>query len=232
MTAEIHIAITDEGRRAIERMAQAPRKLAAALSDALQRTLVAMENHLKADLLSGSYSPGRTVGGSTPVGIRSGALRQSVTHQVDRSLSGWVGTAGGPASAYARVILGDGTTTITPKRAKHLWIPVASNVGPSGQMRMSPREAFEQTGPKGGKLLSIFRSKSGNLVAFLRAGGKYKRATKAGRRRGDLKGRLLFVLKYEVRVKGTDALAQAVRDKRRLLTDNLNAALRSATGDS
>ena len=82
------------------------------------------------------------------------------------------------------------------------------------------------------EILSIFRSKSGNLVAFLRAGGKYKRATKAGRRRGDLKGRLLFVLKYEVRVKGTDALAQAVRDKRRLLTDNLNAALRSATGDS
>lgn len=207
-------------RRVIEQHHERPGRLLQALTEAHVQVLVEVESYVKTNKLTGQ-----------DVNVRSGALRQAITHEIDGFLSGWVGTSEGPASAYAATILGDQLVKITPQNAKHLWIPVADNLTASGQMRMSPREAFEQRGPRGGRLLSIFRSKSGNLVAVLRTGGVRKRSNyKTGRMAGEAKGKLLYVLKDHVEIQGTDALAEGANEMRPRMVEIYRQKIASVEG--
>lgn len=235
MSVAVRIGLTPGSKRVIRAWAgsaaQAPRKLAAALTE----VLVANENHIKANKLSGTFSKGGTRGGRTPVALRSGQLRQSISHGKESPLVGFVGATKGPATAYARTILSDEDTTIRPKGDGYLWIPLPDNQSPSGQTRLSPRAAFDIKTPTGGRALSIFESKQGNLVAFLRTGGSFKRKTKGGRAKGDLKGKLLFVLKKEVTIKGTNALAEGVaemRDRSRRIFNKTLAKIMPGPGNS
>jgi hypothetical protein len=173
-------------------------------------------------------------------------MRQSIRAELDEDLSGYVGSVG---SKYAKVHLGGDTWVMTPKNAKHLWIPIADNLGGGGQMRMSPRAAMDVRTVTGKRALRIFKSKAGNLVAFLpeghqasnvqtrETGLKLTNARYArGKNKGRQKGKLLFVLKDSVEVKGTNALELAVMDKLprigELLQAGVDRALSSDTGSS
>jgi len=206
LMATIRIQLDEQSKRVIERHARRPARLLELLTQAHAQALAETESYVKANKLSGQ-----------DLRVRSGSLRQAITHKADGPLSGWVGVTRGPASAYARVQLGSGRTTITPKKANHLWIPVADNLTRSGRARISPREAMEMRGPRGGRLLSIFMSKRGNLVAVLRDGHV------PGVRRGG--GKLLFVLKKSVTIEGTDALAEGVEEMRPRILDLLRGAM-------
>jgi len=211
---QINISLDPRSEALIKRHGERASVIGQAIEDALRLGLAEIAAHLQTDYMRGG-SPMAQRGGLLPLAVRSGALLGSVRSQIDRPLSGFVGAGAGAAGAYARVILGDGTTTIVPRRAKHLWIPVGQNLTRSGQTRMSPRAAMELRGPKGGRQLKIFRSRSGNLVAVLMEGKR----TKARR------GRVMFVLKDSVQVKGTDALAKATDDKRQRVQELIQDAV-------
>ena len=226
MSVALSIGLTPASLDVMSRWETAPARIGQAISTGMEMILINVENHLKADKLSGKAGAGG--GGSTPVGLRSGSLRQSISHKRDEPLSGYVGSTKGPATKYARSILGPDDTTIRPVNAKHLWIPIADNLTRGTlQQRMSPTAAFEE-GKKQGQSLRVFRSKKGNLVALLTTGGTYKRDTKAGRKAGDAKGKLLFVLKEEVTIRGTDALAQAAIEELDNSRDILNRQIEGA----
>jgi hypothetical protein len=224
--ASIRISLSEGSSAAIARFGRAADELPAALEGALRQGLTETENELKSKLLRGG-SPASRRDGKTPLAVRSGRLIGSVTSAVDQPLSGFVGVlSGAGASKYARVQLGSGRTTIRPVNAKHLWIPVGDNLNPSGQMRTSPREAMELRDAQGRRRVRIFKSKRGNLVVFLpdEQGGTFKRGAKKGMQRG----RLLFVLKDEVEVQGTDALASAAQGQRDRIRQLLDAAVKRA----
>ena len=225
LMAVIRITLTPPSTAELERMVQAPQVFVGNVEHALQRSLVSLENELKINLLRGG-AEGAKRNGQTPLAVRSGALLQAITHELQGPFTGVYGAAQGPASAYARTILGDGSTTITPKKAKHLWIPAGENAFPKRRQPMTPSEAFEKKGPKGGTLLSIFRSKNGNLVAFLRdpKGGTFTKGKNKGRQRG----KLMFVLKDEVTIEGTDALAVAYENRASHIDGLFNRALEMA----
>lgn len=200
-------------------------RLLGAVDDALRQGVQETAAHLLDKYLSGG-NPAIKRDGKSPLAVRSGALRQSI----DGRLTGrWRAEVGAVrrVAPYAKVLLGGKTWTMTPTRSKWLWIPVADNRAKQGGAKISPRQALEQRGPRGGRLLSIFTSRSGNTVAFLREpGGVYKRGKNKGRQRG----RLLFVLKKSVEVKGTDALAMAVEDKRPRVTALVQQAVTDTLG--
>jgi hypothetical protein len=203
------IGISPESQRVLLAHRENARGLGQAIGSALRQGLGEAQAWLQTRYLTGGdWRSSRA--GNAPLAVRSGMLRAKATHELDQPLSGTFGI--GEGVPYARMLLDQGETTVRPKNAKHLWVPIADNLDASGIMRMSPREAMAQRGPRGGKLLSIFESRSGNLVAFLRTGGTYKRTTKNGRQKGDVKGKLLFVLLNQVTVKGTDALARTAQD--------------------
>lgn len=217
----VKIGMSKESHAVIDKHGERAPKIRAAISDGVDQILVETENHLKINYLSGRYT-GAKRGGQPPLALRSGMLRQAATHKRDEPFSGFVGFAKGPASRYAAVVAGNGTWIIKPKKATYLWIPIADNLSKSGQTRMTPREAMAIVDAKGKRLLQIFKSKKGNIVAFLpnfqqddegvatRTGDKFQR----GDRKGRTKGKLLFVLKKSVTVVGTDALGRAAEDKR------------------
>ncbi len=221
LMAFISIGLTDASEAAIRRNADRPRRVIGLLGRALDQGLAETEAHLQSRYLTGGdvRQPRR---GRAPLAVRSGLLRNSTDSRRTGPLSGIVGIQRGPASAYAGVQLGKGKKTITPKRSKHLWIPIADNLTGSGQTRMTPREAMSKKGPRGGRRLSIFVSKRGNLVAVLRTGGTFKR----GARKGQAKGKLLFRLAKSVTVEGTDGLAQSVIDKSPRLQQLVALAMR------
>lgn len=198
------------------------RRLLSGVNKALGQGANETAAHLQRNYLVGG-DPSSPRRGRTPLANRSGALARAV----DGVLVGtWEAVVGAihDAPRYARSILGKGTTTITPKSANHLWIPIADNRTKSGLTRMSPREAMEKRGPRGGRLLSIFKSKRGNLVAFLREAKGRSRLITRGKNKGRQRGLLLFVLKKSVEVQGTDALAKAVEDKRPRVQSLIQAA--------
>lgn len=185
---------------------QYPEKVAAAANAAIAQILPEVESYIKANKLSGQS-----------VGVRSGDLRQDLTHEQTDPLGGHVGTTARTA-AYAPTILGPDAVTIRPVNSKYLWVAIADNLNPSKVARMTPREAMGLTAPNGKRRMRIFESKAGNLVAFLPdidADGntsRFKRNTKGGRTKGQLKGKLLFALEDEVTVQGTDALAEGAQE--------------------
>ncbi|MEM6392512.1 MAG: hypothetical protein AAF797_07045 [Planctomycetota bacterium] len=193
MSAAVQVGLTESSQRVVASWPERSIVIAEALDRGTDQILAEGEAYVKNVKLSGD-----------PVGLRSGTLRNAMDHRKTRPFEGVIGVGEGPASQYANAILGDQATTITPKNAKHLWVPVADNLNPSGQTRLSPRAAFDQYG----KRLRIFRSKAGNLVVFGAEGGRFKR----GARKGLAKGKLLFVLKDQVVIEGTDALAEGVME--------------------
>lgn len=235
MSAMIAIQLQSGGEGLKERLSiagpeMAPDAITQRLSGALQQGIQEMETHLKLNYLSGDA-----------LQTRSGALRQSIASAMRSLLSGVVGSMRGPATAYAKIHLGDGTTTIVPKNGKYLWQPIADNLTPKGVPRISPREAFAFVGSNGKPLLRIFKAKDGNTYAFLPESkpsddGKSSVATdrviKRGRNKGNEAGKLLFMLRKKSVIKGTDALAQAVNDKRERQSDLLQSALFGEGGAS
>jgi len=202
---QLRISLSQQSQRTIEQSARRPRALLDALQRRLQQGLIEVENHLKINYLSAPAGSG--AGGSTPVGLRSGNLRRSISHDLDRPpLSGFVGVTQGPASRYAPTILGDQDVTITPKNAKHLWIPIGDNRSKRGGAKTTPREAMQQQN------FFIQRSSAGNLIGFNRDPGSGKL-------------RPLFALKKRVTVHGTDALRQAAQDKQQRLATLLQGAI-------
>lgn len=221
MSITFSAALTPASRAALLRGARRSTELRAKLSDALEQGLDETKGHLQSQLLRGGRPGDQARVGGLPLAARSGALLQSIISRLDSpgspgSLSGIVGSEGG-AGRYARVHLGDEDTEILPRKAKHLWIPVGDNLTRSGLMRMSPRAAIE-TGR-----LRTFRAKSGQLLAFLddEEGGIVKRGKHKGRRRG----KIMFVLKDRVRLRGTNALAIAVQQRRERIRSLLQNAL-------
>ncbi len=215
--------MSDASLRVIDRHAQRPQKVLDSIQTALRQGLVEAETHVKVNMLSGTYRAGQRNNGQTPVAVRSGSLRQAITHGMESEFMGFVGVTRGPASRYARTILGDQDTVITPKSSKYLTIPIADNLTPSGQPRFP--SVADAAAAFGEESIEFIRSKSGNLVIFARTGGTYKRATKGGRKAGDAKGKLLFVLKKSVTIKGTDALAKGVQQQRDRIHELLEQGL-------
>lgn len=254
MPINISISLTPESMDVLRRHVKRPFAVAQALNRALGQGLEETAGHLKHKYLSGRYAGQLRTPGM--LAVRSGSLRQAVMAEVDKPLSGTVGTSGeGPAANYARVQLGDQTWAITPKSARYLWIPIADNLTKGGLPRWTPRAAMDIRTPSGKRALRIFKSKNGNLVAFVPgrivsdkagskmgvvrsadtavAAGKYRSKNQRGRPAGSVKGLLLFVLKSSVTVKGGDYLATAVKDKtpriRELLESALHAAIAAKT---
>lgn len=196
--AALFIGLTSRSLQVLAGWERYPAETARAVEAAIGQILPEVESFIKANKLSGQSAK-----------VRSGALRQDLTHVQTDPFGGHVGTTARTA-AYARTVAGKGTTTITPKKSKHLWIPAGDNLTPSGQTRISPSAAFELKGPRGGNLLSIFTSRAGNLVAVLRSAIGKRRGAR-GKASG---GKLLFVLKKSVTVRGTDAVGRAGEDIR------------------
>lgn len=181
-----------------------------------------MQTHL---MTGGDWHKHR--GGEPPLAVRSGLLRRSTYARMTGRTSAVVGAGQGASARYANAVLGEQITTITPKQARHLWIPIADNLNAGGTMRISPREAMAMRTPTGKRLLRIFKSRAGNLVAFLpearqasstRDRSEVWAATgarfKSGKKKALGKGRLLFTLKKSVTVEGIRAISRAVAEKK------------------
>lgn len=221
MTAAIHIGLAEADQRLIEAWQDRPRDVVESIDAGVEDVLIDIENHLKLRLFTGGVGPG---GGRLPVGSRSpDGLRQDITHERTDRFGGTVGTTE-RTSAYAKPILGPDTTTIRPRDAGHLWVPTPDNLDPSGNMRHTPRDVMSLLSPTGKRRARFFYSKRGKLVVFLpdQRGGTYTKGKKKGQMRGDL----LFVLKDEVVIHGTDALAKAFEDRRSESERILSNALR------
>lgn len=216
MSVRTRMGLTHESEQVISRNQNRAQRVLDFLDDAVKRVLIEVENHLIMNKLRGG-SVHEKRDGKTPLASRSGTLMQAATHVKDEKLSGYVGFLK-HVQDYAKVLLGPDIYTIKPKTAKNLWIPIGDNLTGKGVMRMSPSELFDQKGPRGGKLLSLFTSNAGNLIASLRRpahvpGVRHKR------------DRLMFVLKKSVTVKGTDGLAEAARDKIEFAREQFHKAL-------
>ncbi|MBB6429220.1 hypothetical protein HNQ40_001026 [Algisphaera agarilytica] len=207
-TAAISIAFTDESTRLMDEW----RKFPQLVGPALERGVIQVLQEAESEVKNTQFGPDGVINN------RSGNLRQDITHKRTDRMEGVVGTTSRTAP-YARTILGPGSTTITPKSAgKRLWIPVADNLNPSGVARFSPRAFFDTFDRK---RIKIFTSKNGNKVVFLEdrdAEGRRVirkrdgRGRAEGRKAGEVRGKLMFVLKDRVVIQGTDALASAVRE--------------------
>jgi len=218
----IRLKFDEASQRVLADHAKRPQRVHAALRNSLKQGLSETEAHLQdAYLRGGNWRQPR--GGKSPLAVRTGRLVGSTVSDVDQEWSGYIGSAN---NKYAKVHLGGETWVMTPKNAKHLWIPIADNLGGGGVPRMSPRAAMDVKTSTGKRALRIFKSKSGNMVAFLpdAKGGRYTRGKNKGRQRGQL----LFVLKDQVEVKGTDALANAVNDKVVRMAELLQSGLTGA----
>ncbi|MEM6258029.1 MAG: hypothetical protein AAGI37_06910 [Planctomycetota bacterium] len=204
MALAVSIGFTPESQALMRRWEAVEEQLGKELGTAFDQFITEVESSIKANELSGE-----------DVNVRSGNLRQAVQGVVDGPLAGFVGTTEGTTTPYAPTILGSGTTTITPVKAKKLWVPVADNLNPSGLARYTPRALYDAFGED---RIKIFKSRKGNTVVFVEnkrnedgSKQRFKRATKAGRQKGDLKGQLMFVLKDRVVIEGTDALAKGAQ---------------------
>lgn len=215
---KIRIEMSPESLRVIEQHAERPSLLIANLRAVHRQWMNETESHLKARYLAGGDTRSKRRG-RPPLAVRSRGLQDSTFVDQDTggggNVAGDIGAGRARARKYARMQLGKGTTTIRPVSAKYLWIPIADNLTRGGRARMSPRDAMSRTGPTGKRLLQIFRSRRGNLVAVM-PDAKKKR------------GRLLFALKESVTVEGTDALARSVEDRRPRMRELLRQAIHAA----
>lgn len=218
----VQLKLTPESEQTIREFAGKPDEVRAALRRGLAQGLEEAATHLKTQHLSGRFRKG---GGRTPgqVNLRSGMLRNSVITKRTEPLSGFVGVTRGPATQYAATILGDETTTITPKRSQHLWIPVADNLTRSGQSRLTPREALGLTSDSGKRQTFIVTSSRGNKVVLTRGPVPGTRQRQ--------RPRLLFVLKDSVTVRGSGAMAASAETMAPRVRDILNEHIQRSLAD-
>lgn len=219
MTVSLSIGFTPASEQLIARWDRVSTELVENIDDAFSQFITEVESFVKSEYF----------GEGKDIKNRSGSLRQAVKGEVTGPLSGFVGTTRGTTTPYARPILGPGTTTITPKAAKHLWVPIGKNLNPSGIARFTPKGIYDAFGKE---RIRIFKSKKGNTVVFVQdeksedgSHQRYKRATKSGRQKGEIKGRLMFVLKDQVVIQGTDALAKGAQRMMPRGTELLNNAV-------
>jgi hypothetical protein len=196
----IRLQPTPESIRVIEEHAARPRNLMRALSSSLRQALAEVETHIKVNYLRGGHHSEKR-DGKPPLASRTGSLLQAVTHDMESQLSGYVGTAEGVTTPYARAQLGDQDTVIRPKNAKWLWQPIADNLTGKGVARLTPTQAVEDGA-------YFVKSKTNDKIYVMTT------AKVPGVRRKDGATKLLFVLHKSVTVKGTNALAKGVEDKR------------------
>ena len=208
--AIVNVGLTDQAQRLIAEWRTVETRLVEALDAGFQQFVIEAAESIRTQELSGTAGSGS--GGGTPVGSRSGGLRDSVVGVQTSTLGGFIGTTRGTTTPYARTILGPGTTTIRPVSATKLWIPIAANLTGRKVARYTPRALFDTFGDR----VKIFTSKAGNTVVFVEeargdngAKPRYKRNSKGGAK-GQLKGKLYFVLKDQVVIHGTNALAEGV----------------------
>lgn len=223
----IRIRITPESEQVVAQRAQRPRRVAANLSKALLQVAHEAATVTQTEMFE-PWSGGGTVTKLGVLRMRSRALRNDIDAGKSSQFVAWFGVpAGRPATKYAW-LLGDEDHVMVPKNANHLWIPTPANLNASGVVKMTPREAMSVRGPRGGRWLRIFKSKAGNLVAFLpgktvtdKAGerlglvknkmgvgtGRHKKGTM----RGLLKGIVLFVLRKSVRVESRHTLTTVAK---------------------
>lgn len=228
----IRLDISSSTRPTLERFQTAAPRLLANLNRAVEQGLDETAQVLKRSALTGgNWKTPRL--GQSPLAVRSGALRQSITFERDGHLTGTVGSGSGAASAYARVQLGAEDTTIKPSAGKkYLAIPIADGLNPSGLPNQytlgGPRNVPVLTDPQTNRQikLRIFRSRAGNLVGFLPTGGVFKR----GAKKGQQKGLLLFVFKEQVEIKAGNRLAATVQAQTPRLLELLQQGVNDALG--
>ncbi|MEO0476692.1 MAG: hypothetical protein AAF085_12100 [Planctomycetota bacterium] len=231
MAFAVAMGFTPESQAQLDQWDGVDQRLGQELANAFDQFITEVESSVKANELSGQ-----------DVNVRTGNLRQAVKGEVDGPLKGFVGTTQGTTTPYAKPILGSGTTTIKPVNAKKLWVPVGKNLNPSGVARFTPRALYDTFGKN---RISIFTSKKGNTVVFLKDPktedgrvARFKRNVFRGdgrvTRKGDLKGQIMFVLKDEVIIVGTDALAKGVLRMiprgQQLLGDAIDSAITGPGG--
>lgn len=205
MGVALAIGFTPESQRLLQQWDGTSTRIVDELDNAFSQFITEVESFTKSEY----FGEGKAINN------RTGNLVQAVTGEVDGPLSGFVGTTQGTTTPYARPILGPGQTTITPKEANHLWVPVGENLTPSGVARFTPKGLYDTFGKD---RINIFMSKNDNLVVFVEdprnddgSKARFTRKTKSGRVKGDLKGRVMFVLKDKVIIVGTDALAKGAQ---------------------
>ena len=154
-----------------------------------------LQSYVRAEKMTGGTS-------DTRLKVRSGRLRASVipikTEEKESSIEGGISIG----TVYGRVHVGPKgqVTTIRPKRAKYLAIPLPDAMTGAGVARGSP-----MSGPWGNTFIA--KSKAGNLIIFGQRASYQKVKVKGVAVRGlairNLRSQVvpLFVLKKEVKIK-------------------------------
>lgn len=212
MSVQFNISVTPASKSMLSKDKMLPAKLRRGLSQELSK-----QGELAASHIQSKYFTGYRRGGSGGKGlmVRSGILRRSIQSRKDDTLTVSIGVIDGPATKYAAMQLGSESVTITPKKAKWLWIPVAKNLTAGGQMRRSPRDVV------GSRKYHIVARDANTALVFIHTGGTYQR----GRKKGMKKGYLAFVLKKSVTVQGSAALEKGLKDREPAIEAGLNEAV-------
>lgn len=161
-----------------------PRRLIKRLRTAVKKTGTLVATYIRREYFGTDTGP-------TTLRVRSGKLRRGIRGK-DATIKGWKVRGGVTAgSVYSVIHFGrkGKRTTIKPRKAKMLAIPLKAAMTPAGVARGTPRG-----GPWGKTFIA--KSKAGNLIIFGR------RKIMKGARAGVLKGKVvpLFVLKTKVKV--------------------------------
>jgi hypothetical protein len=140
------------------------------------------------------------------VKVRTGTYRRAIGYALDETPTAITARLGPIKSEtplpYPPVL--EFGATIRPKKAKHLYIPIADNLTGAGVARFSPREAYD----RGAVMIT---SKQGNLVVI------------------DPKAdTLLFVLKDEVTIAARHPIGRTVDEFRPLIIDDLQTGMLDA----
>jgi len=126
---------------------------------------------------------------------------------------------------YARVQLGDETTTIKPTKSKALAIPVGVALTAAGRPRYPAGPRSFPT-----KLTFVpFRRSTGNIIGALYEASKLKAAAKKARRSKSPMSlrdvRAVFLLAKQVRIQGSGALRRGFNDQLPGIVGRLSSAI-------
>lgn len=205
------------------RLAKMPQDVLAGTRRAMKMVLGQGVRYATQNFLTGGTT-------ATRLGTRTKHLKQSVKFRLDVSQFKVDGEFGSYDTTYAQTH--EEGRTITAKNGK-LWIPIGKNRRPDGLPKLTPKAAMSILTGTGKRALRIFRSRNGNMVAFLPkeeyvegvniGAGRYR----SGARKGMQKGELLFALKDSVRVPARPWLRPTFE---RCIIPMLNAELDRITG--
>lgn len=207
--------IRQDGAGALQaRLARAQRELPRVLAQVLFTRLSEAVTYARTRYLSGGTTTDR-------LAVRTGRLRAAFGMEVQQQGSGVQARigyilpqgrqGGGDALVYARIHEGwpDGraSTTMRPRNAQYLAIPLAAAKTPAGVARGGPRD-FPDT--------FVQRSRQGTLILFQQVGS------------GGIVP--LFILKREVVIPARPALRPTMQRFTPLILDDLGKAVQAALG--